>query len=50
MPKIFTGKVVIAGDQLDDYLQALEAAEKARAPFRQYGGNRRFVQPGATMR
>lgn len=36
MPKIFTGKVVIKGDQLDDYLQALEAAEEARAPFRQY--------------
>jgi hypothetical protein len=28
MPKVFTGKVVIPGDQLDDYLQALEAAEK----------------------
>jgi hypothetical protein len=36
MPKIFTGKVVIRGDQLDDYLQALEAATEARAPFRQY--------------
>ena len=36
MPKVFTGKVVIAGNQLDDYLQALEAAEKARASFRQY--------------
>lgn len=36
MPKVFTGKVVIKGDQLDDYLQALEAAEKARAPFIQY--------------
>ena len=36
MPKVFTGKVVIKGDQLDDYLQALEAAEKARASFRQY--------------
>jgi site-specific recombinase XerD len=36
MPKIFTGKVVIPGDQFDDYLQALEAATEARAPFRQY--------------
>jgi hypothetical protein len=36
MPKVFTDKVVIPGDQLDDYLQALEAAEEARAPFRQY--------------
>lgn len=36
MPKIFTGKVLIPGDQFDDYLQALEAATEARAPFRQY--------------
>lgn len=36
MPRVFTGKVVIKGDQLDDYLQALDAAEKAREPFRQY--------------
>jgi site-specific recombinase XerD len=36
MPKVFTGKVVIKGDQLDDYLQALDAAQKAREPFRQY--------------
>jgi site-specific recombinase XerD len=36
MPKVFTGRVVIPGDRLDDYLQALEAAEKAREPFRQY--------------
>lgn len=36
MPRVFTGKVVIKGDQLDDYLQALDAAQKAREPFRQY--------------
>ncbi len=36
MPRVFTGKVAIPGDQLDDYLQALEAEEKAREPFRQY--------------
>jgi hypothetical protein len=36
MPKVFTGKVVIPSDQFDDYLQALEAGQKARAPFRQY--------------
>lgn len=36
MPKVFTGKVVIPGDQLDDYLQALDAAKKAREPVRQY--------------
>jgi len=34
MPRVFTGKVVIKGDQLDDYLQALEAAEKASASLR----------------
>lgn len=34
MAKVFTGKVVIPGDQIQDYLQALEAAEAARAPFR----------------
>lgn len=36
MPKVFTGKVVIPGDQLEAYLEAMEATEKARAPFRQY--------------
>lgn len=36
MPKIFTGRVAIKGDQLDDYLQALEAATEARAPFREH--------------
>jgi len=36
MPKVFTGKVVIPGDQLEAYIQALEATEKAREPFRQY--------------
>ncbi len=36
MPKVFTGKVVIPGNQLEAYLQALSATEKARAPFREY--------------
>jgi site-specific recombinase XerD len=35
MAKVFTGKVVIAGDQIQNYLQALEATETARAPFRE---------------
>ena len=35
MAKVFTGKVVIPGGQMGDYLQALEEAEAARAPFRQ---------------
>lgn len=36
MAKVFTGKIAIPGDQLDAYLQALEAAEKANAPFRKH--------------
>jgi len=36
MPEIFTGKVVIPGDQLGQYLEALAEAEDARAPFRAY--------------
>ena len=36
MPRVFTGFVAIPSDQLNDYLQALEAEEKAREPFRQY--------------
>ncbi len=35
MAKVFTGKVVIPGDQIDQYFQALEQAEADRAPFRQ---------------
>ncbi len=34
MPEVFTGKVLIPGDQIDDYLTALKEAEEARAPFR----------------
>ncbi len=36
MPNVFTGKVVIPGDQIETYLQAMTAAEEARRPFRQY--------------
>jgi site-specific recombinase XerD len=36
MPRVFTGKVVIPGDQIEAYLQALTAGEKAREPFRRY--------------
>ena len=35
MPEVFTGKVLIPGDQIDAYLAALKEAEEARAPFRQ---------------
>jgi len=34
MPEVYTGKVLIPGDQIDDYLAALKEAEEARAPFR----------------
>lgn len=34
MPRVFTGKVVIPGDKIDDYLKAMAEAEKAREPFR----------------
>ncbi len=35
MPEVYTGKVLIPGDQIDDYLVALKETEEARAPFRQ---------------
>ena len=34
MPRVFTGKVVIPGDQLDAHFQRLAEAEAARKPFR----------------
>ena len=34
MPQVYTGKVVIPGDQIDAYLDALQEAEAVRAPFR----------------
>ncbi len=34
MPEVYTGKVLIPGNQIDDYLAALKEAEEARAPFR----------------
>ena len=36
MAKVFTGKVAIPGDKLDEYFQALKEAEEGREPFRQY--------------
>jgi site-specific recombinase XerD len=35
MAKVFTGKVVIAGDQIEAYFQAMAQAEAQREPFRQ---------------
>lgn len=34
MPEIFPGNVVIPGDQMGQYLEAMAEAEDARAPFR----------------
>jgi site-specific recombinase XerD len=35
MAKVFTGKVVISGDRIDEYLELVKQAEAAREPFRQ---------------
>ena len=35
MPRVFTGKVAIPGDQVEAYLAALAEAEEVRRPFRQ---------------
>ena len=34
MARVFTGKVMIPGDKLDEFFAALEKTEKARKPFR----------------
>ena len=46
MPKVFTGRVVIPGDKIDEYFQALQAVEEARQPFRQFleGLNDEFAE------
>jgi len=36
MPQVFTGKVVIPVNKIDEYLKIMEQAEKEREPFRQY--------------
>ena len=36
MAQVFTGKVAIPGDKIEEYLKAMEEAEKAREPFRRY--------------
>ena len=35
MAKVFTGKVLISGDNIKDYLQVMEKAEKEKQPFRE---------------
>jgi site-specific recombinase XerD len=34
MAKVYTGKVAIPGDKIQDYLKLMEEAEKQRQPFR----------------
>jgi site-specific recombinase XerD len=36
MAEVFTGRVVIPGDQIEAYFQAMAEAEKAREPFRKH--------------
>jgi hypothetical protein len=35
MAKVFTGRVVLPGDRINEYFEALQQAEAARAPFRE---------------
>jgi hypothetical protein len=35
MAKVFTGRVVIPGNKIDEYFAAIEQAEAQRAPFRE---------------
>jgi site-specific recombinase XerD len=35
MAKVFTGRVVIPGDKINEYFEGLQQAEVARAPFRE---------------
>ena len=35
MAKVYTGKVAIPGDKIDDFLKLMKEAEEMRAPFRQ---------------
>jgi hypothetical protein len=36
MAKVYTGKVMIPGDKLDEYFQILKETEEKREPFRKY--------------
>ena len=39
MPKVFTGKIVIPGSKINDYLNALAGADRETQPFRDYLSN-----------
>ena len=36
MAKVFTGKIAIPGDKIEEYFKALQEAEEAREPFKNY--------------
>jgi hypothetical protein len=36
MAKVYTGKVMIPGDKIEEYFKIMAEAEKKREPFRQY--------------
>ena len=36
MSKVYTGKVMIPGDKIEEYFKIMAEAEKQREPFRQY--------------
>ena len=36
MAKVYTGKVVIPGDKLEEYFKLMQEAKEKREPFRQY--------------
>ena len=36
MAKIYSGRVVIPGDKIEEYFELLKAAEEERAPFLQH--------------
>ena len=36
MAKVFTGRVAIPGDKIEEYFEAMAAAEEMRRPFREY--------------
>jgi hypothetical protein len=34
MPQVFTGKIVVSGANIQDYLKLLQEAKRQREPFR----------------
>jgi site-specific recombinase XerD len=36
MAKVYTGKIIIPGNKIQEYLELMEASEKERSPFREH--------------